>query len=103
MATAHSLLWNDIKPVFVDIDPETLNLDPAKVEAAITPHIIAIMAVHCCGILCDVKALQNIADNYNLKIIYNAQKLRQRGPQRAVQLTARISAARLWSELVPFL
>lgn len=72
VATSHSLLWNGIKPVFVDIDPETLNLDPAKIEAAITPHTTAIMPVHCYGHICDVDAIQKIADNYNLKIIYDA-------------------------------
>jgi len=72
VATAHSLLWNDIKPVFVDIDPNTLNLDPAKIEAAITPKTTAIMPVHCYGNPCDVSAIQAIADNYNLKVIYDA-------------------------------
>jgi dTDP-4-amino-4,6-dideoxygalactose transaminase len=72
VATTHSLLWNGIKPVFVDIDPETLNLDPEKIEAAITPQTTAILAVHCYGNPCNVEALQKIADNYNLKIIYDA-------------------------------
>ena len=72
VATAHSLLWNGIKPVFVDIDPNTLNLDPTKIEAAITPHTTAIMPVHCYGQPCDVDAIQKIADNYNLKVIYDA-------------------------------
>jgi len=72
VATSHSLLWNGIKPVFVDIDPQTLNLDPSKIEAAITPHTTAIMPVHCYGHPCDVKAIQKIAENYNLKIIYDA-------------------------------
>lgn len=72
VATAHSLLWNGIKPVFVDIDSNTLNLDPAKIEAAITPHTNAIMPVHCYGQPCDVDAIQKIADNYNLKVIYDA-------------------------------
>lgn len=72
VATAHSLLWNGIKPVFVDIDPDTLNLDPAQIEAAITPQTTAIMPVHCYGQPCDVEAIQKIADNYNLKIIYDA-------------------------------
>ncbi len=72
VATSHSLLWNGIKPVFVDIDPNTLNLDPAKIEAAITPQTTAIMPVHCYGHPCDVKAIQKIADNYNLKVIYDA-------------------------------
>lgn len=72
VATAHSLLWNGIKPVFVDIDPQTLNLDPAKIEAAITPQTTAIMPVHCYGRPCDVDAIQKIADIYNLKVIYDA-------------------------------
>lgn len=72
VATAHSLLWNGIKPVFVDIHPDTLNLDPARIEAAITPQTTAIMPVHCYGHPCDVEAIQRIADNYNLKVIYDA-------------------------------
>ena len=72
VATAHSLLWNGIKPVFVDVDPHTLNLDPAKIEAAITPQTTAIMPVHCYGQPCDVDAIQKIADTYNLRVIYDA-------------------------------
>jgi dTDP-4-amino-4,6-dideoxygalactose transaminase len=72
VATAHSLLWNGIKPVFADVDPKTLNLDPSKIEAAITPQTTAIMPVHCYGHPCDVEAIQKIADNYNLKVIYDA-------------------------------
>jgi dTDP-4-amino-4,6-dideoxygalactose transaminase len=72
VATSHSLLWNGIKPVFVDIDPNTLNIDPAKIEAAITPETTAIMPVHCYGHPCDVDAIQKIADTYNLKVIYDA-------------------------------
>ena len=72
VATSHSLLWNGIKPVFVDIDPNTLNIDPAKIEAAITPQTTAIMPVHCYGHPCDVDAIKKIADNYNLKVIYDA-------------------------------
>lgn len=72
VATSHSLLWNGITPVFVDIDPVTLNLDPSKIEAAITPNTTAIMPVHCYGNPCDVEAIQTIADNYNLKVIYDA-------------------------------
>jgi dTDP-4-amino-4,6-dideoxygalactose transaminase len=72
VATSHSLLWNGIKPVFVDIEPNTLNLDPEKIEAAITPHTTAIMPVHCYGHPCNVEAIQKIADNYNLKVIYDA-------------------------------
>ncbi len=72
VATSHSLLWNGIKPVFVDIHPDTLNLDPAKIEAAITLQTTAIMPVHCYGHPCDVDAIQKIADNYSLKVIYDA-------------------------------
>jgi dTDP-4-amino-4,6-dideoxygalactose transaminase len=72
VATSHSLLWNGIKPVFVDIDPSTLNIDPKKIEAAITPQTTAILAVHCYGNPCDVDAIQGIADIYNLKVIYDA-------------------------------
>ena len=72
VATAHSLLWNGIKPVFVDIDPVTMNLDPTKIEAAITPQTTAIMPVHCYGQPCDVDQIQKIADTYGLKVIYDA-------------------------------
>jgi dTDP-4-amino-4,6-dideoxygalactose transaminase len=72
VATAHSLLWNGIKPVFVDIDPVTQNIDPSKIEAAITPQTTAILPVHCYGHPCDVEAIQRIADIYNLKVIYDA-------------------------------
>ena len=71
VATAHSLLWNGFKPVFVDIDPRTLNIDPARIEAAITPQTTAIMPVHVYGQPCDVKAIQEIADTYNLRVIYD--------------------------------
>lgn len=71
VATAHSLLWNGIKPVFVDIDPQTLNLDPARIEAAITPQTTAILPVHVYGRPCDVDAIQRIADTYNLRVIYD--------------------------------
>jgi dTDP-4-amino-4,6-dideoxygalactose transaminase len=72
VATAHSLLWNGIKPVFADVDPTTLNLDPARIEAAITPQTTAILPLHCYGRPCDVDAIQRIADNYGLKVIYDA-------------------------------
>jgi dTDP-4-amino-4,6-dideoxygalactose transaminase len=72
VATAHSLLWNNIKPVFVDIDPVTLNLDPSKIEAAITPNTTAIMPVHVYGHPCDVDAIDAIAKRHNLKVIYDA-------------------------------
>jgi dTDP-4-amino-4,6-dideoxygalactose transaminase len=72
VATAHSLLWNGIKPIFVDIDPETMNLDPAGIEAAITPQTTAIMPVHCYGHPCDVEGIARIAETYGLKVIYDA-------------------------------
>ncbi len=72
VATTHSIWWNGLKPVFVDIDPVTCNLDPSKIEAAITPHTTAIMPVHCYGNPCDVDAIQAIADRYGLKVIYDA-------------------------------
>ena len=72
VATSHSLLWNGIKPVFVDIDEGTLNLDSNKIEAAITPQTTAILPVHCYGLPCNVEQIQKIADNYNLKVIYDA-------------------------------
>jgi dTDP-4-amino-4,6-dideoxygalactose transaminase len=72
VATAHSLMWNGIKPVFVDVDPVTLNMNAALIEAAITPQTTAIMPIHCYGTPCDVEAIQRVADNYNLKIIYDA-------------------------------
>lgn len=72
VATTHSLWWNDIKPVFVDIDPATGNLDPDKIEAAITPRTTAIMPVHVYGNPCDTERIQTIADTYGLKVIYDA-------------------------------
>ncbi|VXB91111.1 dTDP-4-amino-4,6-dideoxy-D-glucose transaminase [Pseudomonas sp. 8AS] len=72
VATSHSLLWSGLEPVFVDIDSHTLNLDPAKVEAAITPRTTAIMPVHCYGNPCAVDAIQRIADTYGLRVIYDA-------------------------------
>lgn len=72
VATTHSLWWNGIKPVFVDVDPANCGLDPNKIEAAITPKTTAIMPVHCYGKPCDTKAIQEIADKYGLKVIYDA-------------------------------
>ena len=72
VATTHSLWWNGIKPVFVDIDPSTGNLDPDKIEAAITPRTTAIMPVHVYGKPCDTERIQEIADKYGLKVIYDA-------------------------------
>jgi len=72
VATTHSLWWNNIKPIFADIDPTTFNLDPRKVEAAITPQTTAIMPVHVYGNPCNLNELKRIADTYGLKIIYDA-------------------------------
>ena len=72
VATTHALWWNGIKPVFVDIDPETGCIDPNCIEAAITPKTTAIMPVHVYGKPCDVNAIQSIADKYGLKVIYDA-------------------------------
>lgn len=72
VATSHSLLWNGIKPVFADINPVTFNLDPDKIEVAITPNTKAILPVHCYGNPCDVEAIQDIADKNDLKVIYDA-------------------------------
>lgn len=72
VATTHALWWNGIKPVFVDVDLKTGNLDPDKIEAAITPRTTAIMPVHVYGNPCDTKRIQDIADKYGLKVIYDA-------------------------------
>jgi len=72
VATTHSLWWNGIKPVFVDIEPDYCNLDPARIEAAITPQTTAILPVHVYGNPCDVDSIQNLADIYGLKVIYDA-------------------------------
>ncbi|MDR0611943.1 MAG: DegT/DnrJ/EryC1/StrS family aminotransferase [Dysgonamonadaceae bacterium] len=72
VATTHSLWWNGIKPVFVDIEPVTFNMDPDKIEAAITPKTTAIMPVHVYGNPCNTERIQEIADKYGLKVIYDA-------------------------------
>lgn len=72
VATTHSLWWNGIKPVFIDVDPATGNLDPEKIEAAITPQTTAIMPVHVYGTPCDTERIQSIADTYGLRVIYDA-------------------------------
>ncbi len=72
VATTHALWWNGIKPVFVDIDSKTGNIDPEKIEAAITPKTTAIMPVHVYGQPCKIERIQEIADTYGLKIIYDA-------------------------------
>lgn len=72
VATTHSIWWNGLKPVFVDVEEETGNIDPEKIEAAITPHTTAIMPVHVYGTPCNVARIQEIADIYGLKVIYDA-------------------------------
>ena len=72
VATTHAIWWNGCKPVFVDIDPETGNIDPEKIEAAITPQTTAIMPVHVYGTPCRINEIQEIATKYGLKVIYDA-------------------------------
>lgn len=72
VATTHSIWWNGIKPVFVDVEEKTGNIDPAKIEAAITPRTTAIMPVHVYGTPCRTDEIQKIADKYGLKVIYDA-------------------------------
>ena len=72
VATTHSIWWNGCKPVFVDIEPTTGNMNPDKIEAAITPATTCIMPVHCYGKPCDTGRIQEIADKYGLKVIYDA-------------------------------
>lgn len=72
VATTHSIFWNKCTPVFVDVEPRYFNIDPAKIEAAITEKTSAIMPVHVYGNVCDVDAIQRIADKYHLKVIYDA-------------------------------
>lgn len=72
VATTSSIVWEGCTPVYVDIDPETFNIDPAKIEAAITPETTAILATHVYGNPCDIDAIQAIADKHQLKVIYDA-------------------------------
>jgi len=72
VASTHALNWNGISPVFADIDPVTLNLDPKKIEEAITPETTAILPVHVYGTPCNIDAIQYLADIYGLKVIYDA-------------------------------
>lgn len=72
VATTHSIWWNGCKPVFVDIEEDTCGIDPDKIEAAITPKTTAIMPVHCYGKPVKMKRIQEIADKYGLKVIYDA-------------------------------
>lgn len=72
VATSHALWWNNIKPVFVDIEPETFNIDPDAIEAALTPQTTAILPVHVYGNPCNINRINEIADTYGLKVIYDA-------------------------------
>lgn len=72
VATSHSIWWNKLKPVFVDIEENTCGMDPKKIEEAITDKTVAIMPVHCYGCPCDVEAIDTIAKRHNLKVIYDA-------------------------------
>ncbi len=72
VATTHALWWNNIRPVFVDIEPHTFNLDPEKIESAITPNTTAILPVHVYGNPCNVERIREIAEIYGLKVIYDA-------------------------------
>ncbi|EFH0555490.1 DegT/DnrJ/EryC1/StrS family aminotransferase, partial [Escherichia coli] len=72
VATTHSLMWNNLNPVFVDVSRDTFNINPSQIEAAITEKTTAIMAVHCYGNPCDVIAIEKIAKKYKLKVIYDA-------------------------------
>ena len=72
IATVSAIQWEGCTPVFVDVDPETLNIDPARIEAAITENTVAIMPVHVFGNLCDMDAIDAIAKKHNLKVIYDA-------------------------------
>ncbi len=71
-ATSHILIWNGIKPVFCDIDPVTMNIDAEKIESMITPQTTGILAVHVFGIPCNADKIQDVADRYGLKVIYDA-------------------------------
>ena len=72
VATTSCVVWENCKPVFVDISPDTLTIDPKQIEAAITPTTSAILATHVYGIPCDVEAIRAIADKHQLKVIYDA-------------------------------
>lgn len=71
-ATTHSLAWNSIEPIFVDVEPDTGNIDSQKIECALKEHTTAILATHCYGTPCDVDGIANIAEKYNLRVIYDA-------------------------------
>jgi dTDP-4-amino-4,6-dideoxygalactose transaminase len=94
-ATSHALLWNGLKPVFVDIDPRTRNIDPDRIEEFITPNTSAILAVHCYGSPCDTQRIERIADTYGLKVIYDAaHSFGVRQNERSVLLNGDLSIIR---------
>lgn len=72
VATSNAITWNGLKPIFVDVEPDTLNMDPAKIERAITPRTKAILPVHCYGHPCDVDAIAAVAARHGLKVLYDA-------------------------------
>lgn len=72
VATTHSIWWNGLTPVFVDVDPATGNINPSKIEEAITERTVAIMPVHVYGIPCNTNAIQKVAERHHLKVIYDA-------------------------------
>jgi len=72
VATTSSIVWEGCQPVFADIDPETLNIDPVRIESVISPRTEAILATHCFGNPCDIEAIENIAKKHGLKVIYDA-------------------------------
>ncbi|MEE4383452.1 MAG: DegT/DnrJ/EryC1/StrS family aminotransferase [Pseudomonadales bacterium] len=92
VATSHALLWAGLTPVFVDIDPETFNLDPDLIEDAITDRTSAILPVHCFGRACDIEAIDRIAERYGLRVLYDAAhcfdvRVGERGILRAGDLS----------------
>lgn len=72
VATTSSISWEGLKPIFADINPNTLNIDPKKIEGRITDRTSGIVATHCFGVPCDMDAISHLADKYNLKVIYDA-------------------------------
>src|SRR5690625_3123289 len=76
VATTSSIVWEGCKPVFVDIDSDTLNIDPAGIEKAITDQTTGILATHVFGNPCDIEAIQSIADKHGLKVIYRSEERR---------------------------
>jgi dTDP-4-amino-4,6-dideoxygalactose transaminase len=95
IATAHALQWQEIKPVFCDIDPQTHNIDPRRIEALITPRTSGILGVHVWGRACAVEQLEEIARKYNLKLMYDAAHAF--GSSHAGQMIGNFGAAEVFS------